>query len=102
MDVKPGSDLNILSSSSPIPVAILSTDEFDATTVDPATLSLDGISVEDDNGSLRCSERDVNHHGLVDLVCTFNPETGDATVVLEGETFDGFRIREEDMVHIVR
>ncbi len=48
IDIKPGSDLNSinLGSNGTIPVAIFSTVDFDATTVDPLTVTLADASVK--------------------------------------------------------
>jgi len=48
IDIKPGSDVNSinLGSNGTIPVAIFSTVDFDATTVDPLTVMLADASVK--------------------------------------------------------
>jgi hypothetical protein len=59
-----------LKSGGATPVAILSTPNFDATQVDPATISLAGAPVRLlGGGSYSCSAQDVNGDGLPDLVC---------------------------------
>ena len=98
-----------LKSSGIVPVAILSSPEFDAPVqVNPETLTLAGASVKmvGKKNKLRCHTDDVNYDGLQDLVCNFLIEQvliqpGDSTAVLEGETFDGTPIRGEDSVKIV-
>lgn len=52
------------------------------------------------------SEEDVNDDGLLDLVVhvftsVWHSLAGDVEAVLEGETFDGQRIRGSDWVRIV-
>lgn len=73
VDMKPGSDPNIinLDSAGVVPVAILSSDTFDATTVDPETVSLAGTSIRlvGKSGKYLCHEEDVNGDELLDLVC---------------------------------
>lgn len=110
IDIKPGSDTNSinLSSAGVIPVAILSSDTFDATMVDPNTVTLAGASVMVVGKSDRylCSEEDINEDGLIDLVCKvytafFMIETGETMAVLEAETYDGTQIRGEDSISIV-
>lgn len=52
-----------------IPVAILSSPAFDATQVDPATVTLAGATVmRRGNGQFSCHPEDVNADGLLDLV----------------------------------
>ena len=110
IDIKPGSDPNSinLSSAGVIPVAILSSDTFDATTVDPETVSLAGASVKvvGKSGKFLCSKEDVNGDGWLDLVCKiltvdFIIEVGQSIAVLEAETFDGTPVRGEDSIRIV-
>jgi len=111
IDIKPGSDPNSinLSSAGVIPVAILSSGTFDATTeADPDTLSLAGATVRmvGKSGKLLCHDEDVNEDGLFDLVCQFETEelliqVGDSMAVVEGEKFDVTPIRGEDNISIV-
>ncbi len=110
IDIKPGSDPNSinLSSAGVIPVAILSSATFAATTVDPDTVSLAGAKVKMVGKSNRflCHAEDVNGDGLPDLVCQvetaqFMIEEGASVAVLEAETFDGQAIRGQDDVRIV-
>jgi hypothetical protein len=113
IDIKPGSDPNAinLGSAGTIPVAILSTPDFNAPNeVDPATLRLAGaaVNVIGRSGKAQCSAQDVSNppDGLLDLVCHFETfqaiiETGDTVAVLEGQTFAGRPIRGEDAIKIV-
>jgi len=111
IDIKPGSDPNSinLGSAGVIPVAILSSDSFNAPTeVNPDRLALAGASVKvaGKSSKNRCHNEDVNNDGLTDLICQFenelNAEIGDSVAVLEGETFDGRSIRGEDSINIVQ
>ncbi|NIM97272.1 MAG: hypothetical protein GTO24_04065 [candidate division Zixibacteria bacterium] len=111
IDIKPGSDPNSinLSSAGVIPVAILSSDTFDATTVNPDTVSLAGARVKlvGKSGKYLCHEEDVNGDELLDLVCQVYTaesmiEEGESVAVLEAETFDGVQIRGEDTIRIVQ
>ena len=97
IDVKPGSDANTinLGSAGVIPVAILSSPSFDATMVDPATISVSGASVKlVGNGKRYLAQpEDVDGDGLDDLMChvvtdELTLEIGDSVVVLEAGTFD--------------
>ncbi len=109
IDIKPGSDQNTinLSSAGVISVAILSSDTFDATEVDPATVTLAGTGVKmvGKSDKYLSQERDVNNDGLLDLVCqvlTAGLEIpGDSVAVLTANTFEGMSIRGEDFVRIV-
>lgn len=71
VDIKPSSTPNTinLGSNGVIPVAILSSDAFDALTVNPGTVQLAGkagVRMKG-NGAYLTTERDVNGDGLVDL-----------------------------------
>ncbi len=110
IDIKPGSDLNSinLSSAGVITVAILSSDTFDATTVDPETVRLAGAGVKmaGKSGKYLSHEEDVNYDGLLDLVCKvytaqFIIEEGVSVAVLEAETYDGQSIHGVDDIRIV-
>jgi hypothetical protein len=110
IDVKPGCDTNTinLGSAGVIPVAILSSPSFDATTVDPATISLSGASVKlVGNGKRYLAQpEDVNGDGLDDLMChvvtdELELEIGDSVVVLEASTYDGTAVTGQDFIRIV-
>ncbi len=110
IDVKPGSDTNTinLGSAGVIPVAILSSPSFDATMVDPATISVSGASVKlVGNGKRYLAQpEDVNGDGLDDLMChvvtdELELEIGDSVVVLEASTYDGTAVTGQDFIRIV-
>lgn len=116
VDVKPGSDVAPinLKSKGKLPVAILSTDEFDATQVDPETVKFGDPLLIADGASpvepLRWSYEDVDYDGLEDLALKFsmqdllaNDVIGGETVqgYLAGELFDGTVIAGRDAVRIV-
>jgi hypothetical protein len=109
IDIKPGSDPNSinLGSNGNVPVAILSTADFDATTVNPATVTLADAQVNvKGNGTLLADQEDVNGDGLTDLVVHITTAgmgltDGDTEAVLTGETFDGQAIRGSDWVRVV-
>ncbi len=90
-----------------IPVAILSTATFDATQVNPSTISLSGSTV-DLRGNFRpqCSVKDVNGDGLPDLLCqvavsgtSLTPSSTIAT--LSAETDGGQTIQGQEAIRIV-
>ena len=110
IDIKPGSDQNTitLSSAGLISVAILSSDTFDATTVDPGTVTLAGagIKMAGKSDKYLSHERDVNNDGLLDLVCQiltaqFMIEPGATNAMLTAETFEGQSISGNDIIRIV-
>lgn len=111
IDIKPGSDLNAinLGSKGVIPVAILSTDIFDATQVDPGTVTLAGagVAVKGKGNNLLAHPEDVNGDSLLDLVVQVETENlvqgqfQDGYAILEGRTFDGLPFRGQDEIVIV-
>lgn len=111
IDIKPGSYPNSinLGSAGVVPVAIFSTDDFNAPEeIDPSTVTLAGAQVKavGKNGKLLCHSEDVNEDGLADLVCQVETdqlqlEEGDTMAELEANTFEGRCVRGEDSVNIV-
>ena len=107
VDIKPGGDtapIN-LKSKGKLPVAILSTTDFDATQVDAETLLFgDPLLIADGKtpvSPLKWSEEDVNFDGLMDLSLKFsmrelvdNMVLGDMSLegYLAGQTVDGTEI----------
>jgi hypothetical protein len=96
IDIKPGSDPNCFNSDGHgvIPVAILGSADFDASTVDPSTVSLDGaeVRVKGKSGNAGSLE-DVNGDGFQDLVVQIlDDETysGDGTANLSGNLYADF------------
>ena len=110
IDVKPGSYPNSvnLGSNGVVPVAILSTPDFDATTVDESTVELAGafVAIRGRNHYL-ASEEDVNGDGLLDLVCHISTENLDCGTFqdgfarLSGRTVDGMSIEGWDEITVV-
>jgi len=93
VDIKPKSDPNSINTRSMglVPVAILSSEVFDATTVNVSTLEFGpDDATPKHNGHLE----DVNNDGLIDLVSHYvQKETGiqigDTLACISGETFGG-------------
>ncbi len=108
IDIKPGSDPNSINTNSKgtMPVAILSSDEFDATTVNKDSLTFGAKGDEDSLAKCTKSNEDVNDDGLLDIVCHFNTQdtgfqAGDTEGILRGQTLDGEPIEGRDSVRIV-
>ncbi len=109
IDIKPGSTPNCFNNNDHgvIPVAVLSSVDFDATQVDPSTVSLDGQGVRVvGKGNTQAHNEDVNNDGLVDLVVQIEDvdgtyAEGNATATLMGETFDGTPVEGTDSICIV-
>jgi uncharacterized delta-60 repeat protein len=109
LDIRPGSSVNPinLSSSGVIPVAILSTETFDATTVAPSTVCFGDADAPAERD---CTEADgvghvadVNGDNLLDLVLHFDTietgiDAGDPRACLSGMTFDGLSVEGCDAV----
>ncbi len=112
IDIKPGSDPNSINPNSMglVPVAILTTDDFDATSVNPDSLIFmaanDLIGDEDYRNCVRHGLEDVDGDGDIDLVCKFpqkttwiNCETTQGAIT--GETFAGQSIFGTDSINPV-
>jgi hypothetical protein len=102
IDIRPGAEQNIinLGSHGVIPIAILSSADFDATEVDPGTIELSGatVAIRGQGNRLMAHEEDVNEDGLLDLVMqvetdNLDPDAfQDGQARLTGETYDGVAI----------
>jgi hypothetical protein len=110
IDIKPGSFPNSinLGSAGTVPVAIFSTADFDATTVDPLTVTLASAPIRlKGKGTPMSSFEDVNGDGLLDLVVHISTQAlelseNDTQAVLNGETFEGQKIRGTDSVRVLQ
>jgi hypothetical protein len=106
IDIKPGSFPNSINpkSNGVIPGAILTTDTFDATTVDPLSVRFGprGAKEAHNKGHLE----DVNKDKRLDLVLHFRTQAtgikcGDTSASLTGETFEGDPIEGTDTIKTV-
>ncbi len=112
IDIKPSSDpnsINCTNDKGVIPVAILTTPDFDATTVDHTTATFEGATethIDKKTGLPRRHEEDVDGDGDTDLVFHFrygdtNLDCSSTEGTLTGETFDGTPIEGTDAVRTV-
>lgn len=96
--VKPGSNQTIVNprSQGSLPVAILSTNSFDATKINSATVRFGRTGTE--ASPVHSSFADVNGDGALDMILQFNTQAtgiqpGDAQVILMGRMIDGTPFR---------
>jgi hypothetical protein len=112
IDIKPGSDPNSINCNNiegVITVAILTTEEFDATTVDHTSVTFEGAGethVAKKSGEPRRHEEDVDYDGDTDLLFHFRLGDTDLTCdstegMLTGETFYGLPIEGIDTVRMI-
>lgn len=115
IDVKPEDSENVIPTHSrgKIPVALLSSNDFDAVEeVDRATLTFGRTGSEESldrrgRGRTHCAVDDVNADGRRDLICMFETlktslEPGDEKAILRGATMDATTLRGEDAIRAVR
>ena len=122
VDIKPGNDENPINCSGRgrgfIPVAILTTPDFDATTVDPTTVRFGPDEAIESHttgrGTFRSHQerhqkkhvRDVDHDGDLDQIFHFRRnetgiKCGDTKATLTGETYEGQEIIGADRIRTV-
>jgi hypothetical protein len=107
IDIKPGDNTNSINpkSKGKIPVAILSTDEFDAPNMVNQDSLTFGSTGEEDSLAFCNNPEDVNGDGLKDLVCHFYTQStgfqcGDTEAILKGKTVAGISIEGNDSIKI--
>jgi len=111
VDIKPGSYPNTinLGSYGLVPVAVLSSENFDATQIDPDTVTLAGaeVAVRGKGNKLMAHEEDVNGDSLLDLVMQVETENFDPNQIqdgrawLTGATYGGVAIEGSDEICII-
>ncbi|HUV04938.1 MAG TPA: hypothetical protein VMX94_07495 [Armatimonadota bacterium] len=102
IDIKPGDDVNSinLTSKGVVPVAVLTTPEFDAMTLDPSTVLFAEAA------PVRWRVEDIDCDGDTDMLFHFRTQSLNLTresseASLVGSTYDGQSIRGTDSVNIV-
>ena len=109
IDIKPGSDENPinLKSAGTIPVAILSTPDFDATTmIDETSLTFGKTGREQSLAFCNDDAEDVNGDGLPDQICHFYTQLTNLnyhlrSATLRGLTTNGVKLAGSDSITIV-
>jgi len=118
VDIKPGSEGNPvkLGSQGRIPVAVLTTPDFDAASLDPASITLGNDDGSDppvaarNNGTLMAGLKDVDQDGDLDLVLHFETQAlvssgdlgaGTIELILNGLTTEGTAVQGRDAVRVV-
>jgi hypothetical protein len=112
IDIKPGSDpnsINCHNEKEVITVAVLTTETFDASSVDHTTVTFEGATethVDKKTGEPRRHAEDVNEDGDIDLV--FHFRQADTTLTcssvegrLTGETYAGITVEGVDSVRML-
>jgi len=106
IDIKPGSFPNSINprSRGKIPVAILTTATFDATTVDPTTVLFGQTGTE--AAPVHAALQDVDRDGDTDMILHFNTQDtgilcGDISASLTGETFSEQAVEDSDTINTV-
>jgi hypothetical protein len=106
IDIKPGSEPNSINSKSQgvIPVAILTTDTFDASTVDPSLVLFGATGSE--AAPVQSALEDVDGDGDIDMILHFKTQetgiqSGDISASLTGGTFSGQIIQGSDCIKTV-
>ena len=109
LDIKPGSDRNPinLKSKGKLPAVVFGSEELDVSTIDLATLLLNGAALpEKNNGDFFASFEDKDDDGFTDLVMHFvlqdlGIEEGMDELLLIGSFLDGSGLEGSDFITIV-
>ncbi len=107
IDIKPGSDVNPINCTNEngvIPVAVLTTDEFDAMNVDYATIRFGPGGAIETHGKIHVE--DVDYDGDMDVMLHFRGSEaaiacGDTAASLWGKTVEGYDFMSHDHIRTV-
>ena len=111
VDIIPDSEINTISARAAraIPVAILGSGLLDVVSINPRTITLEGVDVMlvGKSDKSLCKKVDVNNDGYLDLLCDvrttgFRVKPGNYTIRLKAETYDKTTLRGEDYLRIVQ
>jgi len=110
IDIMPHKSSNTIKSKGKgnIPVAILSTSDFDARAlIDKTSLTFGRTGEEASLASCKRNRKDVNRDGLPDLICIFKTnltgfQIGDTEGILKGRTVEGVLFEGHDSVRILK
>ena len=108
IDIKPGSYPNSinLKSKGVLPVAILTTDDFDTANVDPGTVVFGSIGPESGATPVKYALEDVDGDGDIDMILHFRTQdtdiqAGDTSASLVGKTINSQYFEATDSVRTV-
>ena len=110
IDIKPGNRANVINarSSGTIPVAILSSTEFDAPSmVDRNSLTFGRSGDEPSLAFCNKTDVDLNRDGLPDLLCHFRIsltgfQAGDTIAILHGATLNNMQLAGQDKIRVLK
>ncbi|MCP4284830.1 MAG: hypothetical protein GY792_10315 [Gammaproteobacteria bacterium] len=110
IDIKPESKINTIAKNAGrvIPVAILGSPALNVTSINPRTITLEGVDVMlvGKSDKSLCKQTDINADGYPDLLCDvrttgFRVNPGSYKIRLKAKTYDKTALSGEDHLRIV-
>jgi len=110
IDVIPEAETNIIvrNSGRVIPVAIMGSPSLDVVSINPRTITLEGVDVMlvGKSDKSLCKQVDINADGHLDLLCDvrttgFRVKEGSYTIQLKAKTYDKTALRGTDQLRVV-
>jgi len=110
IDIIPGTKDNLIKRNSGrvIPVAIMGSSSLEVVSINPRTITLEGIDVMlvGKSDKSLCKQVDINSDGHLDLLCDvrttgFRVKEGSYVIRLKAETYDKASLRGKDQLKIV-